>query len=519
LLLLIASFCYLCVFRHFSTTEPDEGILLQGAQRILQGQVLYRDFFSFYTPGSYYELALIFRVFGSSLAAARIALALTGSILSVIIYALARRVCSSSMAMTFAALATISSLPYRFLVLHNWDSTLWACLALYCAVRVVEHLSWKWPFLLGTFASLTALFEQSKGAGLCLGLAIGFSASSLRRRRSCFSRSDLVAATLGFSWPFLLTFVYFAAQHSVGTMISDWLWPLHHYSTSNHVAYGYQNWSDASRHDLFSTGSILERGIKSIAISPCLWIPALPVLALAFCFRKIQGSDSAPSDSYFLVLTGGYLGLVLSTWIVRSDIIHFMYLQPLNCLVLAWLLGPRPTNNVWSVRLRQTAFAYVLVAFVLFSIAPLFGVLAATNRIDTRRGPITTRSRDTVIDFVQSHVRIGEPILVYPYLPLYYYLTATNAPGYYEYFQPGMHTPEQAQQMIHEIEAAHPKVVLLEIGFAEKFAHSWPATPLSVVAKDPIEDFLLKNYQPCRPLTSSEDWRFLYMVERGSACP
>lgn len=43
------SFFYLCLFRHFTTMEPDEGVVLQGAQRILAGQVPYRDFFSFYT--------------------------------------------------------------------------------------------------------------------------------------------------------------------------------------------------------------------------------------------------------------------------------------------------------------------------------------------------------------------------------------------------------------------------------------------------------------------------------------
>jgi hypothetical protein len=42
--------------------DPDEGIILQGAERILRGQVPYRDFFSFFTPGSYYLLALLFKI-------------------------------------------------------------------------------------------------------------------------------------------------------------------------------------------------------------------------------------------------------------------------------------------------------------------------------------------------------------------------------------------------------------------------------------------------------------------------
>src|SRR5713226_3289970 len=55
----VVSSLYLCLFWDHTNMNGDEGIALQGAQRILQGQMLYRDFFSFYTPGSYYWQALL----------------------------------------------------------------------------------------------------------------------------------------------------------------------------------------------------------------------------------------------------------------------------------------------------------------------------------------------------------------------------------------------------------------------------------------------------------------------------
>src|SRR5258708_35149545 len=70
-LLFLGCLAYLWAFRRFMSMEPDEGIVLQGASRILDGQVPYRDFFSFYTPGSLYLVAVLFRVFGNSLAVAR----------------------------------------------------------------------------------------------------------------------------------------------------------------------------------------------------------------------------------------------------------------------------------------------------------------------------------------------------------------------------------------------------------------------------------------------------------------
>ena len=61
------SAAYFGFFYQYTLINGDEGIILQGAQRILQGQVLYRDFFAFITPGSYYWIAFFFKIFGSSI--------------------------------------------------------------------------------------------------------------------------------------------------------------------------------------------------------------------------------------------------------------------------------------------------------------------------------------------------------------------------------------------------------------------------------------------------------------------
>src|SRR5947208_9206485 len=170
LLLFLVSFTYLLIFRRYTAMEPDEGIILQGAQRILRGDVLYRDFFSYFTPGSYYFTAFAFKIFGSSMIVARTTLVFYGAILPVITYLLARRVCSRRASLSAAGIVTLTTLPYRFLALHNWDSTLFACLAVYCAVRLMESTRTGWALAVGSFIALTFLFEQSKGAGLGLGL-------------------------------------------------------------------------------------------------------------------------------------------------------------------------------------------------------------------------------------------------------------------------------------------------------------------------------------------------------------
>src|SRR6476659_3309660 len=65
----------LLVYMMYSSTRGifvyDEGLICYGAERVLGGDLPYRDFWTVYGPGQYYLLAGIFKVFGTSLLVAR----------------------------------------------------------------------------------------------------------------------------------------------------------------------------------------------------------------------------------------------------------------------------------------------------------------------------------------------------------------------------------------------------------------------------------------------------------------
>ncbi len=523
ILLFVLSCAYLYLFRRYTTMDPDEGIVLQGAQRILRGGVLYRDFFSFFTPGSYYLLALLFKIFGSSIVVARTALVFFGGVFSVVNYLLARRVCARWSALLVAGLVTLTSLPYRFLVLHNWDSTLWACLAVYCAVRWLESPRWTWAMGAGSFVSLTFLFEQSKGAGLGLGLGAGLLAIAfINRQQSLLRSAPVLGLALGLAWPFVLTFAYFGAQHSLSAMLADWLWPLQHYSLANSVPYGYQNWSDSARHALFGSGSLGVRLVTVVTISPCFIVPVLPLLAvglLVYWIAQMRRRRAPPAKcAYYVLINAALCGLLLSIVMVRADIVHFMYMQPLFCLVLAWIVDGRDIPGRIFKSVRPFLNAYIAIAFLTFSMPLFLRSVNAPYQVATRRGVITMPNKDTVIEYVQAHVAPGETILVYPYLPLYHYLTGTFSPSRYEYFQPGMNTREQAREIVSQLASQRVRVVLFEASFADKIPVSWPGTPLAAIANDPVADYVLHDYRACRILRSPY-WQFLLMVRKDLACP
>ena len=370
LLIFILSLAYLCLFLRFTTMEPDEGIVLRGAERILSGQLPYRDFFSFYTPGSFYLLAWLFRLFGDSFIVARLSVAVAGAICSAITYILARRVCPVGISLFVAILATTTGAAFRFLVLHNVYSTLGCCLSLYAAVRWIETQRLRWAFAVGSLASITFLIEQSKGAGLYLGLSLAILILMFRNPGVRFSCRGLTALTSGLGWPLLTTFAYFAAHHSLALMLRSWLWPLQHYTQANHVPYGYQNWSDRTRDIIFHSGPAGVRVIKVLAVCPGLLVPLLPLISLAIlaywiCAAK-RPDDPSPRR-YYILVASVLAGLLVSVVCVRADVLHFMYLVPLWYLVLAWILGSPNFDNRLLVASR---------APLLFFVAASFGLLA-----------------------------------------------------------------------------------------------------------------------------------------------
>jgi len=520
------SLFYLCLFRRYTSMDPDEGIILQGAQRIVQGQVLYRDFFSFFTPGSYYFLALLFKVFGSSMLVARTTLAVYGAFFSVFTYLLARRVCSRWVALAAAYLVTWTCLPWRFMILHNWDSTLWACATVYCAVWLLQAPRWGWALATGSFASLTVLFEQSKGAGLILGLGLGlillvlFARSTLR-----LSRGQWVTLGIGLAWPFALTIAYFAAHHGLPAMLADWFWPFHNYSKVNNVPYGYQDWSDEARKRLYGSGSWLVGGIALFTVSPCFLLPVLPIIAIVLLIywllevkRERLAVDRA---AYYVLVCSSIVGLLFSVLISRADIIHFVHLTPLLYLVLAWVMDGTDIRGQLIRSIRPLVSLGILITFTTLGMAFLVRIGSAKTVIETRRGAVLAKSSDAVLEYVQTHVPAGSRILVYPYLPLYYYLTATFNPTSFDYLQPGMHTRQQEQEAIHQVSADRTAVIVFQPSFNDSIAASWPETSLASLASDPVADYILSHYRPCRVLASAFEWgwRFVFMVRKDLACP
>jgi hypothetical protein len=524
-MLFVGSCLYLLRVCSYTTLFHDEGIVLQGAQRILQGQVLYRDFFAFITPGSYYWMALLFRVFGSSILVARAALVIYGALFSVLTYLISRRVCSRWVSSIAASLVTITCVPYYFIAVHNWDSTLWAYFAIYCAIRLLESRHWTWAALMGSFAAFTCLSEQSKGGGLVLGATLGLVVVFWRgNARATLKGSPWGGLFAGFAWPFVATMLYFGFQHGLVQMLAAWFWPFQHYSAVNRAFYGQFELTAGDVHALLS-GSWALRLIAVFAIAPCFLVPALPVLAvgtLAIGIHRLRRRGRLSETwRYYVVVSAMLVGLLLATLATgRPDLIHLMFEAPMFFLVLAWGMGGRDLPSPHFKGLEPITISLVVVSFAAFGIALLWAPLNAHHRLETRRGVLITRERDGALEEVLSQIPAGTSTFVYPNDPLYYYLTATKNPTAFDELYPGSTTPAQFRTAINEIQADRTPVIILETDFLAKLPASRSSMPLSfLVSKDFDAEYIFAEYKVCRTLRSAlQHSTFVLLARRDLTC-
>lgn len=532
LLVFATAILYLWPLRDYLSFNADEGVTLTMAERILHGQIPYRDFFTFVTPGSPYLMALWFKLFGPSYLVARNVLLTYAGIFGALTYLLARRLGGRSAALWAAALLILGCMPSRFLVLHNWDSTLFALLAIYCAQSWLGSAGWPLPFLLGITTSATVLTEQSKGAGLVLGLVIAALALNVPLRSRYRPRArELSAVVVGFAIPWAIVFAYFASQHAIPGMLADWLWPLHHFNSAvNREPYGAPPITVEALQDLFSSASWLVRIVLAAIGAPLLLISLLLLLTVAATVHAvILRRSTAPSRALDRRVLGGcmFLGVFLSVLSTgRADLNHLIYLTPLFIYLVPGIFDLSYGDiRHRGVRLFGTVgplvAGLVLISFIGFGLITLLPAIKATTRVETPRGKVRMAYRDEVLPYVEKNVPPGAPLYVHPYQALYSFMTRTQNPARTAFLLPGMNTREQYHEVIGELEATKTPYVLLNPDFSDLMRITWPSAPAEIMATDPVESYILAHYRSCRVLNTSpqQTWRFYFMVRTNLPCP
>ena len=436
---------YLLPFMRVLRRVGDEGSILYGAHRILNGQIAGRDFFEPIGPLPFYWLAAFFRIFGEAVYTSRGLLLGTGVLLSLLVFYFARTIkANRAICVLFAVTLLIPVFPANS---QHWDSDLFA-LSAFAAFLKWQQNRKDWLLVsCGLFAGLTTCAMQHKGFLMCLALVISLLLAERRNRLRCMG-----AVIAGYLAVLLALAAFYASEGALGALVySNLIWPALHYRAVNSVPYGFgllsffvMPWFNSLRTIMPLPGATI---VTATLAAPLIVLFALPVL-LAACAALLR--KRAFSTELLPFWIGGVA--LWASELHRPDMCHLVYGSPI-LIVLVVSLCER-------IRCARIISTLTVICLVLASALSLLAPLSANTKIQTRRGVLYGFKHDIGWNTLFAHTPAREPILVYPYDPMYYFISATENPTQLSILMYGYNTPAEFKSATECLEARHVQHVL-----------------------------------------------------------
>ena len=478
-LLYLVLAAYLYSFSEYGFNVWDEGGYANGTLRTLNGETAMEDFNpSGYPPGRYIYGVLFFKLFGVTLQSLRIGVILLTPAMIFMVYAISRRIMSPGFA--FLAAVFMLSAPAMY---YNRFFTFFLVLNLFCLIRCVEKIQpQRYLFLAG--AILLSGFFKIEVAVLSFFCSVAvFSTQfivrvkkkeySYKKTGSDFSMSraklwisaGLMVMILIFGLSFLLEKDFFSlAVEMVFGFYQIWgnpfpdLWP----------------WNELSVHEIFQRllyyipiwiyAGVAAFLVIKVVRKNAIDIFDLHVLSILFIGICAYGLVlwRAGFDNLLRTLPPAYILFCYVLCLFRGSLLSLSKILTVRSDVVEVL---RKTNvNVMTVFL-PFLFFYEMNVNHGFYAGTIGAVRHETTLIDMERMKVYTNPAEAewiaqVVDRIEIYSEENDPILALPLNPIFYFLTGRVNPTSYDWVLPGMLDQEDEGEVIRQLEANPPKVII-----------------------------------------------------------
>jgi hypothetical protein len=156
----------------------DEGILLDGAERMLRGGRIYDDFFAYLPPGGFVIVAAWFGIAGVSMLSARVLAIATIVGIACFTYMTCRLVSRNALGSAVLALGwVVMSQGALTQVSHHWFTTLFAMICGWASIgSITDRQRWlRWPLIAGIAGGAAGMVTSTRGALAVLAAMTTFS--------------------------------------------------------------------------------------------------------------------------------------------------------------------------------------------------------------------------------------------------------------------------------------------------------------------------------------------------------
>jgi hypothetical protein len=474
---------YLLPFVLILLQGTDEGTLIYGAVRIVHGQILGRDFFEVVGPGTFYWLALFFKLFGVTIMGVRVCLFLTSLGTALLMYFLSRKLCKKHQMLPCAILAGTYFGMLWPAISHHVDSNFFALASVASIVAWQDTHRKILLIAAGILAGATTCFLQPKGILLLLSLSLWL---WIQYQRRCAHRSALGLVVGSYFGVMGIVFVYFWSRGALWDLVyANVVWPWGHYGAVNVVPY-----AQGIVRNYWNPWVMAKDGLHwtvvmaSVLITPFLFVAALPGLLLILAGR-LKWNFLRPEVALYW-LCGSALWL---SEFHRKDIFHLVFGSPLLIILCIHLLSER------REKIADLALQVLSITAGSLACFNLFLVLTA-HPVPTRVGSVALFKNDPVLTFLDDHVAPGEEIFAYPYCPMYYFLSATTNPTRFSILLSNYNTAAQIEEVIQVLEQRRVRYVVWDATFETNGTKSFFPGSESLRSGDiMVEPYLESHYR------------------------
>jgi hypothetical protein len=423
----------------------EEGLILHVAQRMVDGEHLYRDIVYYTGPAPFELLALLFRIFGESLVVARLSIVVLLALAAGCSYALVRRAGVGSLAHVAAACwaaAPILLFPLPITYYYTTIAFYLVPIALYLALRGRE--SSRHALLAGVLVGVVALCKQVLGVALAVTLLPALFATTVPALRWRQAGALLGGAAL----LAVFTLGLYAIRGDLGVLVYSLVQLPFELESTFHAPYmnlwpiGEMTEESRGNAPLYlpslifiRAGIIVVPSAAMVALTQLVY--ALPFIALLVtALRRFRG----PLRPEAWLNLAGLLTLMANLY-PRGDWGHVIHVVPIALVQLTLVArrtpGPdEPDREPFGYRI---ATALVCLALYTGSVALATWLNTMSRpqsmgpRVPLRPVSLSTRgpSMGRIVTYLRSHVYPEEKIFVARQEPLIYFATDTRNPTPY----------------------------------------------------------------------------------------
>jgi len=474
-----------------SFVSMDEGHLVATAQRLLQGDLLYRDIQTGIFPGVYYLAALLFETLGMDVLVTRWVQVAVNTVIALVLWWAGLRMMRPRWAV-LPPVAFLALVPLGFPVLtmlnYSTLSLAFGLVALLFLLRYVEGAGILDAVVCGLALALCALTKQNFGALAGLALLVGFlwgrRGSPLENRTVVGGLLPVVLAGGGLT---LVAASYFVATGSFAALVDATFTQL--LVTQAESFYhpippilGSHPQGDGLFVFLYSPPALfghLIRGesLLGVQVSPAVCALAirlsygLPLLSLVlapfvlYATRRTDHGSERRASRVVVVFAGIFFFGIFPSAIWS----HLAFVLPPVLLVGAWV-GDRFERALEETKPGGARFLHaacavgvlLLVLLAIRSIADLrrwHPVDLGLPRASVHLGSEEVQLYRGATAFIERCARVGEPIFVAPTHPLLYFVTDRPNPTRYDLTIPG---DVDGGAIIRALEASGTRCVIFD---------------------------------------------------------